>query len=73
MEKVDGMQILKRCHELYPDTEVIMITGFATLETAVEAMKQGAYDYIVKPFDPDDLEHLVRNAAERKCQTAAPA
>jgi DNA-binding NtrC family response regulator len=42
------------------------MTAYASVETAVEAMKQGAYDYIVKPFDPDDLEHLVRNAVERK-------
>jgi DNA-binding NtrC family response regulator len=43
MEKVDGMQILKRCKELYPNTEVIMITGYATVETAVNTMKHGAF------------------------------
>ncbi|OGW44037.1 MAG: Fis family transcriptional regulator [Nitrospirae bacterium RBG_13_41_22] len=60
MEKVDGMQILKRCHELHPDTEVIMITGYATLGSAVDTMKQGAFHYIAKPFKLD----LVRNAVE---------
>ena len=43
MEEVDGIQILKRCRELYPDTEVIMITGYATLESAIYAMKEGAF------------------------------
>src|SRR4030066_482906 len=46
MEKVDGMQILKRCREVYPDTEVIMITGYATLESAVQTMKHGAFYYV---------------------------
>jgi DNA-binding NtrC family response regulator len=65
MEKVDGMQILKRCHELYPDTEVIMITGFATLETAVETMKQGAFYYISKPFKLDEVRKVVKEAIEK--------
>jgi DNA-binding NtrC family response regulator len=65
MEKVDGMQILKRCHELYPDTEVIMITGFATLETAVETMKHGAFYYISKPFKLDEVRKVVREAVEK--------
>jgi DNA-binding NtrC family response regulator len=45
---------------------IILMTAFASVETAVEAMKQGAYDYVVKPIDPDDLEHLVHNAVERR-------
>jgi len=65
MEKVDGMQILKRCHELYPDTEVIMITGFATLETAVETMKHGAFYYISKPFRLDEVRKVVKEAVEK--------
>ena len=65
MEKVDGMQILKRCHELYPDTEVIMITGFATLETAVETMKHGAFYYISKPFKLDEVRKVVKEAVEK--------
>jgi DNA-binding NtrC family response regulator len=65
MEKVDGMQILKRCHELYPDTEVVMITGFATLETAVETMKHGAFYYISKPFKLDEVRKVVKEAVEK--------
>ena len=65
MEKVDGMQILKKCHELYPFTEVIMITGFATLETAVETMKHGAFYYIAKPFRLDEVRKVIREAVEK--------
>lgn len=65
MEKVDGMQILKRCRELYPDTEVIMITGYATLESAVETMKHGAFYYIAKPFKLDEVRKVVREALEK--------
>ena len=65
MEKVDGMQILKRCRELYPDIEVVMITGYATVQSATEAMKKGAYDYITKPFKLDEVRRVVREAIEK--------
>lgn len=65
MEKVDGMQILRRCHDLYPDAEVIMITGYATLESAVNAMKHGAFYYIAKPFKLDEVRKVVKEAAEK--------
>jgi DNA-binding NtrC family response regulator len=65
MEKVDGMEVLKRCRERWPETEVIMITGFATLESAVEAMKQGAFYYIAKPFRLDEVRKLVSAALEK--------
>jgi DNA-binding NtrC family response regulator len=65
MEKVDGMQILKRCNELYPETEVIMITGYATLESAVETMKHGAFYYIAKPFKLDEVRKVVKEAIEK--------
>ena len=65
MEKVDGMEILKRCRELYPDTEVIMITGFATLESGVDAMKHGAFYYIAKPFKLDEVRKVVKEAVEK--------
>ncbi|RJQ16710.1 MAG: sigma-54-dependent Fis family transcriptional regulator [Nitrospiraceae bacterium] len=65
MEKVDGMQILKRCRELYPDIEVIMITGYASVQTAIQAIKKGAYDYIAKPFKLDEVRRVVREAIEK--------
>ena len=65
MEKVDGLQVLKKCRELHPDSEVIMITGFATLDSAVEAMKQGAFYYIAKPFRLDEVRKVVAEALEK--------
>lgn len=65
MEKVDGMEILRRCRELYPDTEVVMITGFATLESGVEAMKHGAFYYIAKPFKLDEVRKVVKEAVTK--------
>jgi DNA-binding NtrC family response regulator len=65
MEKVDGMQLLNRCKELYPDTEVIMITGYATVDSAIEAMKGGAYHYIAKPYKLDEVRQVVREALEK--------
>ncbi len=65
MEKIDGMQVLKQCRRLNPDTEVIMITGYATLESAVEAMKHGAFYYIVKPFKLDEVRKIVKEAIEK--------
>jgi DNA-binding NtrC family response regulator len=65
MEKVDGMQVLRKCRELHPDAEVIMITGFATLESAVETMKHGAFYYIAKPFKLDEVRKVVREAVHK--------
>ena len=65
MEKVDGMQILRKCREGCPDTEVILITGYATLESAVEAMKHGAFYYIAKPFRLDEVRKVVAEAMEK--------
>jgi len=65
MEKVDGMEILENCKRLYPDTEVMMITAYATIPSAVEAMKKGAYDYIAKPFKLDEIKKIVRGAIEK--------
>jgi DNA-binding NtrC family response regulator len=65
MEKVDGMQILKRCRQLYPDAEVIMMTGYATLQTAIGAIRQGAYDYISKPFKLDEVRKVIKEAIEK--------
>jgi DNA-binding NtrC family response regulator len=65
MEKVDGMEILVRTKEHHPDTEVIMITGYATVKTAIEAMKDGAYHYIAKPFKLDEVRKVVKEALEK--------
>ncbi|MGB9130426.1 MAG: sigma-54 dependent transcriptional regulator [Thiobacillus sp.] len=65
MDKVDGMQLLKRCRESHPDTEVILITGHATLESAVEAMQQGAFTYLAKPCRLDDVRKAVAEALEK--------
>ncbi len=65
MEKIDGMQILRRCKASHPDLEVIMITGYATLESAVAAMKEGAFHYIAKPFRLDEVRQTVAEALEK--------
>ena len=66
MPKVDGLQVLRAAKEISPDMAVIVITAVASTETAVEAMKLGAYDYITKPFKLDEVSLIVRNALERK-------
>jgi len=66
MPKVDGLQVLRVAKEISPDMAVIVITAVASTETAVEAMKLGAYDYITKPFKLDEVNLIVRNALERK-------
>jgi len=65
MPEVDGFEILRRAKELNPDTLVIMITAYGSPEGAVEAMKQGAYDYITKPFQVDEVKLTIRKALER--------
>ncbi len=66
MPGIDGMEVLRRIRREYPNTIVIMITGFSTVETAVEAMKLGAFDYIPKPFTPDEVSVVVKKAVEQK-------
>ncbi|MDH4027901.1 MAG: sigma-54 dependent transcriptional regulator [Nitrospirota bacterium] len=65
MGKVDGMQVLTKCQELYPDSEVIMITAFASLPSAIETMKKGAYYYLAKPFKLDEVRKIVKEALEK--------
>jgi two-component system, OmpR family, phosphate regulon sensor histidine kinase PhoR len=65
MPGMDGMEVLTRLREWDPSVLVIVITGYATVETAIEAMKQGAYDFISKPFEPDQLRIVVNRAAEK--------
>jgi two-component system response regulator PilR (NtrC family) len=61
-----GLELLRSVKETAPDTVVIMITAFATTENAIEAMKQGAYDYITKPFKVDELRLVIEKALEKK-------
>ena len=65
MPGMDGLEMLRRIKSLKKDSIVIVITAFATVDTAVQALKDGAFDYVTKPFDPDDLSHLIRNAAKQ--------
>ncbi len=60
MEKVDGMQVLEKTRELHPYTEVIVITGYGTVDSAVAAMREGAYHYIAKPYKIDEIRQIVR-------------
>ncbi len=63
---VNGLELLKRCRAAHPDLIVVIITAFASIETAVEAMRAGAYDYMIKPVIHDDLKAIIAKAlAER--------
>ena len=66
MPGIDGMEVLRTFRKEYPEAIIIMITGFSTVETAVEAMKLGAFDYIPKPFTPDEVSIVVKKAIEKK-------
>jgi two-component system phosphate regulon sensor histidine kinase PhoR len=65
MPGMDGLEVLKRIRMLSKTIQVVVITGYATVETAIEAMKQGAYDFIPKPFEPDQLRIVVNRAWEK--------
>jgi DNA-binding NtrC family response regulator len=65
MPGMDGLEMQRRIKSLNKNSIVIIMTAFASVETAVSALKDGAYDYITKPFDPDDLSHLIRNATKQ--------
>jgi two-component system, NtrC family, response regulator PilR len=66
MPKMDGIAVLKKIKALAPETIVIMITAYASHDTAVKAMKEGAYDYITKPFKIDEIKLIIENALEKK-------
>jgi DNA-binding NtrC family response regulator len=66
MPNMDGLEVLRRVKETHPNVDVIMITGLSQIDTAVQAMKLGAFDYISKPFEPDELKLVVQRALERR-------
>jgi DNA-binding NtrC family response regulator len=66
MPDMDGIEVLRIIKEKWPETEVIIVTGYQTVDTAVKAIKLGAYDYIEKPFTPDALISAVADALTRK-------
>lgn len=66
MPKIDGMEVLKAAKSASPETVVLIITAFASADSAVEAMKQGAYDYLTKPFQVDEVQLIIRNALEKR-------
>ena len=69
MRGTDGIELQRRLHEIYPDMLVIIMTGYASVETAIAALKNGAYDYVNKPLDPDEIAHLISKAmAHRRTQ-----
>lgn len=64
MEDIDGIEVLEKVLERWPKTKVIMITGYATVEVAREAIAKGAFDFIAKPFKPQELRDVIARAAE---------
>lgn len=66
MEAMDGLELLAQSRKLQPDIEVIMLTGHGTIDTAIEAMKLGAYDYLTKPYKLSELEKILVKAVEKK-------
>ena len=66
MTGMSGIDVLKKTKELFPDTEVVVMTAYGTIEGAVDAIKSGAYDYLTKPFQPEELTLVAERALERK-------
>jgi len=66
MPEMDGIALLTKIKDLSPDTVVVVITAYGTVKNAVDAMKKGAYDYILKPFSPDEIEIIVRRGLEHR-------
>jgi two-component system sensor histidine kinase/response regulator len=66
MPGISGIEVISRVHDVDPQIVIIVITGYATISTAVEAMQSGAYDYLPKPFSPDELRVIVNRGMERR-------
>ena len=69
MENIGGIDVLEKAKGKYPDTQVIMITGYASLDSAIDSIKKGAFHYIAKPFRLDDVKATVKQAIEKKLST----
>jgi len=66
MPGIDGLELQRRIKKIDKNIITIIITAFASVETSIQALKEGAFDYVVKPVDPDDMSHLIRNAVEQR-------
>jgi response regulator RpfG family c-di-GMP phosphodiesterase len=66
MPKMGGLELLKEVARAHPDTLTVIMTGFGTVETAIDAMKRGAYDYILKPFKVEEIVHIVQRGLEKR-------
>ncbi len=66
MPGMDGIELQRRIKQIDKNIITIMITAFASVDTSIQALKEGAFDYIVKPVDPDEMSHLIRNAVEQR-------
>ena len=66
MPGIDGIELLRRVKDINPEIEVVMITAYASIESAVEAMKIGAFDYITKPFEPDEVGLIIKKIIKHK-------
>ncbi|MGQ9570032.1 MAG: endopeptidase La [Thermodesulfovibrionales bacterium] len=71
MEKVNGIQVLEKAKSRYPDSKVIMITGYASVDSAIETLKMGAFHYIAKPFKVDEVRATVKQALEKRLSTVS--
>lgn len=68
MPKIDGIKLLKEMKAVNPRVEVVLITAYPTMQSAIEAMQYGAYDYVIKPFDKEKIEQVVRRGIIRRTQ-----
>jgi DNA-binding NtrC family response regulator len=66
MPGMDGLELQKKAKEIDPEITVIIMTAYASVESAMQAIREGAYDYVTKPLDPEDLEQIINRAAERR-------
>jgi len=66
MPRMGGLELLREVSEAHPDTMTIIMTGFGTVETAIDAMKRGAYDYVLKPFKVEEVVHIVQRGLEKQ-------